>query len=80
MNKTTPTILLTFALGLGAGIVSPSCATGDSETLPEPDDEPRVAELIVAAPTDSEDSDMETCARLRQALPHLDARDLGVTQ
>lgn len=45
MNKTTPTILLTFALGLGAGIVSPSCATGDPETLPEPDDdEPRVAE------------------------------------
>jgi len=46
MNKAaTPTILLTFALGLGAGIVSPSCATGDPETLPDPDDsEPRVAE------------------------------------
>ena len=44
-NVATRTILLTFALGLGAGLVSPSCATGDSETLPEPDDaEPRAAE------------------------------------
>lgn len=42
-------------------------------------DDPRVAAMVVGPPTESLEDDMETCRRLRESLPHLDSRDLGVS-
>ena len=41
-------------------------------------DEPAAAEIIAGPLGEDLDADFDTCARVLEALPHLDSQDLGV--